>query len=59
MPDPKPVDPRPPPEYFLGRPKLLDVVVEPKPEDLSPNPPLLRSCEETPVYLDAFALACS
>ena len=52
--------PRPPPEYFLGMPKLL-VLVDPKPADLElmPNPPLLRSSEDTPVYLDAFVLACS
>ena len=54
--DPKPEEPKPPPEYFPDRPKLL-AVLDPKPEDFAPKPPLLSS-EETPVYLEAFALAC-
>ena len=36
----------------------MAAALEPKPDAFAPKPPLLRSSEETPVYLEAFALAC-
>ena len=36
----------------------MAAALEPKPDALAPKPPLLMSSEETPVYLEAFALAC-
>ena len=36
----------------------MAAALEPKPDALAPKPPLLISSEETPVYLEAFALAC-